>query len=125
MQIGFLKKTKEAIQMSWNWYSDAPPQELFTVKELEEWEHSGKGTFETFDDEEKAKKAMHERHGYFYTQIDSDDGKRVYYERGWRYVNRTGVWAVLVPIKEKELGDFCNGKIKQITNEDATVNNKI
>jgi hypothetical protein len=101
MQIGFLKKTKEAIQMSWNWYSDAPPQELFTVKELEEWEHSGKGTFETFDDEEKAKKAMHERHGYFYTQIDSDDGKRVYYERGWRYVNR-------------RMGSACSNKRKRI-----------
>lgn len=36
--------------------------------------------------------------GQVYTQIDGDCSDAVFYDKGWHLVNRTGVYAVVVPV---------------------------
>lgn len=71
--------------------------DVFTIDELEDWEHNGKGTFTTYSILKRAVNAARRRHGVIYTQVDSETSSDRVYSKGLHYVNRTGVYAVLYP----------------------------
>lgn len=50
-------------------------------------------TLRIFEDLKKAKKYSEKMKGHIYTQVDSDGG--ILYSKGIRFVNRTGMYAVV------------------------------
>lgn len=79
-------------------YTTAVPPESLTINELEE-----SFNYCTFSNLESAQDYIKMNSGTLYTQVDSgSDYPEVLYSRGYRRVNRTGIYAVVLGLKDKK-----------------------
>lgn len=67
----------------------------FDYDELDELEHKGIVEYKDFEDLESARADQTRNGGVIYTQLDSDYSDDVILSRGIRFVNRTGMYAVV------------------------------
>lgn len=68
-------------------------KEVYSLDAIDNAEQRGELSFDVFYSEEEAKRSMAKKGGEIYTQVDS--GMDRAYVRGWAYVNRTGMYAVV------------------------------